>query len=121
MSHQDAFVQPLRPSRPLRQCWPDLAHRQFRRILIIKPSAVGDIVRTIPVLTALRRRWPQAHIGWIVARHCADLLIDHPQLDEIIFFDRHEYARIGRNIRTTQRNDKRKLIAIALIVSLPLS
>ena len=43
----------LAPVRPSTQFWPDLAASEFRRILIIKPSAVGDIARTLPVLTAL--------------------------------------------------------------------
>ena len=36
------------------------------KILIIKPSALGDIVQALPVLTGLKRRWPAAHIDWIV-------------------------------------------------------
>ena len=39
-----------------------------RRIALIKPSALGDIVHSLPVLTALRRRYPRAHIAWIVNR-----------------------------------------------------
>jgi len=83
------------------QRWADLSGRPFRRILLIKPSAVGDVVRTLPVLAALRRRWPGAHITWLLARQCADLLIDHPALDEVLLFDRHRYAHIGRSISAT--------------------
>jgi lipopolysaccharide heptosyltransferase I len=92
----------LVPSRPSTQFWPDLAAREFRRILIIKPSAVGDIVRTLPVLTALRRRWPEAHIAWLVARHCSEVLSGHPGLNQIIYFDRKAYANVGRNLSITQ-------------------
>jgi hypothetical protein len=38
----------------------DLKSRDFRKILLIKLSAVGDVVHTIPVLNALRRRYPSA-------------------------------------------------------------
>lgn len=92
----------LAPARPSTQFWPDLASREFRRILIIKPSAVGDIVRTLPVLTALRRRWPRAHIAWLVARHCGDVLMGHPALSQVICFDRKAYANVGRNLSITQ-------------------
>ncbi len=58
------------------------------RIALIKPSALGDIVHSLPVLTALRRRFPSAHIAWIVNRSYAPLLYGHPDLNEIIPFDR---------------------------------
>ena len=53
-----------------------------RRILIIKPSAIGDIVHALPVLNLLRRKWPAAHISWLVSSACAGLLDGHPQIDE---------------------------------------
>jgi heptosyltransferase-1 len=64
-----------------------------RKILIVKPSAIGDIVHTLPVLNLLRCKWPEAHISWLVGSAFADLLRGHPQLDEIIMFDR---KRLGR-------------------------
>jgi len=59
-----------------------------RRIVLIKPSSLGDIVQTLPVLTALRYRYPQAHIAWIVNRHYEALLRGHPDLSSTISFDR---------------------------------
>src|SRR5690242_14237563 len=63
-----------------------------RRILIIKPSAIGDVVHALPVLNLLRRRWPEAKIGWLVTPACAGLLEDHPQLDEVILFERKRFG-----------------------------
>src|SRR5947208_1445493 len=45
-----------------------LAQHPARRIALIKPSALGDIVHSLPVLTAVRRRYPEAHIAWVVNR-----------------------------------------------------
>ncbi len=59
-----------------------------RRILIIKPSAIGDVVHTLPMLSLLRKRFPNAHIAWLVTPACAGLLEGHPLLDEVILFDR---------------------------------
>src|SRR5207248_5722085 len=67
-----------------------------RRILIIKPSAVGDVVHTLPILNLLRRRWPDAKIAWLVTPACAGLLEGHPQLDEVILFDRKRLGSIWR-------------------------
>jgi len=69
-----------------------------RRILIIKPSSAGDIVHALPVLHGLRVRWPSARIAWLVAVPFADLLRGHPELDELILFDRHRFGRIGRSV-----------------------
>jgi heptosyltransferase I len=67
------------------------------RILIIKPSAIGDVVHALPVLNLLRRRWPTAHISWLVANRCAGLLEGHPQLDQVIQFDRKLFGRSWRS------------------------
>jgi lipopolysaccharide heptosyltransferase I len=58
------------------------------RIALIKPSALGDIVHTLPVLSALRRRYPQAHITWVVNRSYESLLRGHPDLDATLPLDR---------------------------------
>ncbi|MGB6641034.1 MAG: glycosyltransferase family 9 protein, partial [Thermoanaerobaculia bacterium] len=54
------------------------------RILIIRTSAMGDIVHSLPVLRALRRQFPAARIGWVVEAHFAPLLEGHPDLDELL-------------------------------------
>lgn len=63
-----------------------------QRILIIKPSAIGDVVHTLPILNLLRRQWPAAQISWLVTPVCSSLLEGHPQLDEVILFDRKAYG-----------------------------
>ena len=65
----------------------DLPHPP-RRILIVKPSALGDVVHALPVLRLLRRRWPAARISWLVNSSFAGLLEGHPDLDEVIVFHR---------------------------------
>lgn len=68
--------------------YPPLSELTPRRIALIKPSALGDIVHTLPVLSALRRRFPRAHLTWVVNRGFAPLLHGHPDLDDILPFDR---------------------------------
>jgi len=60
----------------------------FKNILIIKPSSLGDIVLALPVLSALRRSFPDANISWLVRPDFSALLKNHPHLNEIILFDR---------------------------------
>src|SRR3954464_1223522 len=68
-----------------------------QRILIIKPSAIGDVVHTLPVLNLVRRTWPDAHVAWLVTPACAGLLDEHPQLDEVIRFERRRFGQGWRN------------------------
>ena len=71
-----------------------------RKILLIKPSAIGDVVHTLPVLKRVRRRWPGAHIAWLVTPACAGLLESHPLLDEVILFDRRGFGRGWKSPRS---------------------
>lgn len=70
------------------------------RILIIKPSAIGDVVHTLPILNLLRNRWPAAHIAWLVTPTCSGLLERHPQLDEVIPFERKRFGQSWRSPKT---------------------
>lgn len=66
-----------------------------RRILIVKPSALGDIVHSLPVLRLLRRRFPSARIEWLVAPGFAGLLRGHPDLDDVVLFHRQRLNPIN--------------------------
>jgi lipopolysaccharide heptosyltransferase I len=74
--------------------------RSPQRILLIKPSSLGDIVHALPVLAGLRDAYPDAHIAWLVGSSFAPLLQGHPLIDEVIAFDRHTYGRMLKNWRS---------------------
>jgi heptosyltransferase I len=44
------------------------------RILLIKPSSLGDIVHTFPVVSAIKAQWPGVHLTWVVKRQWAELV-----------------------------------------------
>jgi heptosyltransferase-1 len=54
------------------------------RILLVRTSALGDVVHCLPVLTALRRHFPAARLGWVVEGAMLPVLAGHPDLDEAI-------------------------------------
>ncbi len=62
-----------------------------RRILILKPSSLGDIVHTLPSLAALRARFPESHFTWMVNPEWAPLLEGNPHLDETLLFPRSHF------------------------------
>lgn len=55
-----------------------------QNILLVRLSAMGDIVFASPLVPALRNRYPDARISWLVAQPFADLLQSDPLLDEVI-------------------------------------
>lgn len=59
-----------------------------RSILIIRPSALGDVCRSVPIAAALKAKWPDASISWLVNAPYADAVSSHPAVDEVIPFDR---------------------------------
>lgn len=72
-----------------------------RRIALIKPSALGDIVHSLPVLTALRARFPAARITWVVNATYESLLHGHPDLTDTLAFDRGAFGRGAREAVAT--------------------
>jgi lipopolysaccharide heptosyltransferase I len=57
------------------------------RILIVKLGSIGDIVHTLPALSAIRRARPRAEISWVVERRAAEILRDNQLLDRLIEVD----------------------------------
>lgn len=72
-----------------------------QRVLIFKPSAIGDVVHTLPILNLLKNRWPHARFSWLVTPVCAPLVEGHPQLEEVITFNRKRYGHAWRSPTAT--------------------
>jgi heptosyltransferase-1 len=70
-----------------------------KTILIIRPSAVGDIIMASPLIGALRRTFPTAHIAWLLEPHLVDLLQSHPALDEVIPWPKARWRDLLRRRR----------------------
>lgn len=70
-----------------------------QRILLIRPSALGDVARTAPVAASLRRGFPDAEIHWLVRKGFEDAVRGHPAVDRVITFPRKELGRALRGGR----------------------
>src|SRR5438128_3725561 len=57
------------------------------RILIVKLGSIGEIVHTLPALSAIRHGLPEAEISWAVERGSSETLRDNPFLDRLIEID----------------------------------
>lgn len=74
-------------------------------ILIVKLSAIGDVIHTLPSLAELRRLYPDAYITWVVEEAAADLVKNHPLLNEVIISRRKSWMKAfhSGNIRQPLR------------------
>ncbi len=74
----------------------DLRSRDFKNILLIKLSAMGDVVQTFPVLNKLHRRYPRARIDWLTTPTVSELLRNNPAITDVFEFLRDEWLRPWR-------------------------
>jgi lipopolysaccharide heptosyltransferase I len=68
-----------------------------KRILIIKPSSLGDVATTLPLLCDLRGAYPEAKIDWLVSPAFAALVRGHDALNDVLLFERKEMAAWWRS------------------------
>ncbi len=74
---------------------PELHGKRIRRILIVKPSSLGDIMHTYPAMLLLRQRFPKAKLDWLVHPSFADALPYSPfPVRARINFNRRKLSRL---------------------------
>ena len=78
---------PIEPGRPP------------RRVAIVLMSAVGSTVQAMPVVSSLRRAWPQAHLTWVLQPGPAALMAGRPDVDRFLVFHRELGARAYPRLR----------------------
>lgn len=71
-----------------------------KRILIVKLAAIGDVLRTTPLLSGLKRAYPQSHITWIVDKEAFPLLQNITLIDRLLPFDFPPSCRWSRKVST---------------------
>ncbi|MFO1020623.1 MAG: glycosyltransferase family 9 protein [Planctomycetales bacterium] len=76
----------------------DLQTCTAENICVIKPSAFGDVVQCLTLLPVLRRRFPNAKITWVINRELTGILEGHPDLDELIPFERRGNLKDWRSL-----------------------
>jgi len=76
------------------------------KILIIKPSSLGDIIHALPFLKAVKDRFPDASIDWVISKNLRGILEDNPLINELIVFDKDSWKSI-KNIPKTSRDISR--------------
>lgn len=72
---------------------------EIESLLIVKTSALGDVVMTLPALEVLRTKYPGAKIDWLVEPPAAGLLLDHPAINRIIISPRRQLGSLLKSGR----------------------
>lgn len=66
------------------------------KILILKPSSLGDVIHALPVLRLLRRHFPDSRIYWWIETNLAELFRDDPDVTDIFRFERQRWWGLPR-------------------------
>ncbi|MEQ8820270.1 MAG: glycosyltransferase family 9 protein [Sumerlaeia bacterium] len=72
--------------------------KTLRSVLIVRLSAIGDVIHALPVLAALRKALPEARLGWIVEELSAPLLQHHPDLDKVYVIPKKRWKKDFRRL-----------------------
>jgi lipopolysaccharide heptosyltransferase I len=73
-----------------------------RSIVVVKLSAIGDVLHGVPAAVALKRALPDTRIGWAVEGRAADVLAGHPAIDHIFRLPRG-WLKSPRAVLTLRR------------------
>lgn len=70
------------------------------KILIVRLSAIGDTIHSIPVACAIKDSFPSSCIGWIVEDRSKDLLINNPCVDKVFVMPKSKWKKQGLSLKT---------------------
>jgi lipopolysaccharide heptosyltransferase II len=65
----------------------NLDKTKIKKVLIIKPGAIGDVVLSTPVIENLRHNLPHAEINFLTQKYCRDAVIGNPFLNRVLTYD----------------------------------
>ncbi|MBN1816658.1 MAG: glycosyltransferase family 9 protein [Sedimentisphaerales bacterium] len=74
-----------------------MAQSKYTNILIIKPSALGDVALSLPAVSAVRKSFPDAKITWLIRPEFAPLPQRTPNVDSLLLFDRQYLGKWWRH------------------------
>lgn len=64
------------------------------KILIIKPSSLGDVIHALPFLQAVKDSFPDARVDWVISKNLKGILEGNPLIHELIVFDKDSWKGI---------------------------
>jgi lipopolysaccharide heptosyltransferase II len=84
-----------------------LEYHPTPKILIVQPSRLGDIIFSLPMLTAIKEKYPHARLSWIVDERCSEILEGNPLLENIFVWNRKQISfNYYKNLRKQLKERK---------------
>lgn len=68
-----------------------------RHILIVRTSAIGDVIMASPLISALRSKYPEAKISWLAEPFVHSLIEHHPELHRVFSFPKERFKALWRD------------------------
>ncbi len=84
------------------------------KLLVIKPSSLGDVVHALPFLRSIKDSFPESRVDWVISRDLTGLIEDNPLIDRIHTIDKGSWKKMGNlytslteilSLRKTLRNE----------------
>lgn len=91
-----------------------LENKEIKKILIVRLSALGDSIHTIPLANALRKQYPNVQLDWIVEDKAEKFIVNNPLLNNVYVLERKKWKKMPKiqafkeffNIIKKIRNEK---------------
>ncbi|MBF0563702.1 MAG: lipopolysaccharide heptosyltransferase II [Nitrospirae bacterium] len=84
--------------------------KDFRKILVIKPSSLGDVIHSMPFLKALKDAYPGAKVHWVISRGLYPLLEGHPLIDVLWPIDKDKWKKLSNAYPTYKELSRLRLM-----------
>jgi heptosyltransferase I len=78
----------------------DTLTKNPRKILIVKPSSLGDVVHSLPFLNAIKTCFPGAEIHWVIAKGLEGLLEGNPLIERLWIINKDSWKKVDNVINT---------------------
>lgn len=72
------------------------------KILIIKPSSLGDVIHSLPFLKAIKNTFHDADIEWVISKSLKEILEGNPLINRLVVFDKDSWTKIGNLSKTVK-------------------
>ncbi len=66
------------------------------KILIIKPSSLGDVIHALPFLKAVKDTFPDSQIDWVISKNLKGIIDDNPLINELITLDKDSWKNVKK-------------------------
>jgi|GEM_PF-265987 len=89
--------------------------RKIKKILILRPRAIGDVILTTPFIRTLKKEFPQAQIDYVVEEFVKPVLEGNPHISNIIILKRHKLKKEPENIKAIKNKLKKSMPSVKII------